>query len=305
MFPACFIPSVLAATLTLPLLVRSGDATVGSPCSTDNDRLDPASHKFLSDCDETTFCAGAVNGTCQPRKCRRDEFPFGFVDYTALPQLCQNGTYCPDEGSGCKPLLGVGGACQMDRDDQCAPPANWQDLASSQNFNGSLCLKSICMYANMTLGQPCILDGVTYIDVGPNGEQFSNTVTRHNCQTPQFFCDSGLSVCVPTKVLGSSCSSDQECQSLTCASNGMCSEPPETPAHVQAWQVVLTGLSVVTAMGATVVMLTLVHKRLRLQRYREIREYYEEQMSLRRSLAALHAAAADRCADVDAKQRYG
>lgn len=68
-------------------------------------------------------------------------------------------------------------------------------------------------------------------------------------------------------------------------------------------------------MVATVVMLTLVHKRLRLQRYREIREYYEEQMkcvflyfrsfcatiltlnSLRKSLAALHAAAADRYTD--------
>lgn len=73
-------------------------------------------------------------------------------------------------------------------------------------------------------------------------------------------------------------------------------------------------------MVATVVMLTLVHKRLRLQRYREIREYYEEQMkyvflyfrslcammlnvdSLRKSLAALHAAAADRY--TDEKHRY-
>lgn len=69
-------------------------------------------------------------------------------------------------------------------------------------------------YANMTLGQPCILDDVTYIDMGPNGEQFSNTVTRHNCQTPQFYCDASVKACVPTKTLGTSCITDQECQSV-------------------------------------------------------------------------------------------
>ncbi|KAI0349555.1 hypothetical protein OH77DRAFT_1507429 [Trametes cingulata] len=275
----------------------SSDTSEGLPCSTDNDRLDPASHKFLSDCGETTFCPGAVNATCQPRQCRRDEFPFGYTDFTALPPLCQNGTYCPDEGNGCKPLLAMGSPCQMDRDDQCGPPPNWSDLASNQNFNGSLCLKSTCRYANMTLGQPCVLDGVTYIDIGPNGEKFSNTVTRHNCKTPGFYCDSGVSACVPTKASGDPCGSDQECESFNCSSNGLCSDPPETPARVQAWQIVLTGLSVIAAMLSTVVMLTLVHKRLRLQRYREIREYYEEQMNLRRSLAALHAAAADRYVD--------
>ncbi len=44
-------------------------------------------------------------------------------------------------------------------------------------------------------------------------------------------------------------------------------------------------------MVATVIMLTLVHKRLRLQRYREIREYYEEQMKyVLRPLRSLCAA---------------
>ncbi|CDO69359.1 hypothetical protein BN946_scf184746.g40 [Trametes cinnabarina] len=175
----------------------------------------------------------------------------------------------------------------MDRDDQCAPPSNWADLASNQNFNGSLCLKSTCTYANVTLGQTCILDDVTYIDLGPDGEQFSNSVTRHNCKTPQFYCDAGLQVCIPTKSLGVSC---------------VCADPPETPRHVEVWQVVITTISILAAMCATVVVLTLVHKRLRLQRYRQIREYYEEQISLRKTLAALHAAAADRY--IDEKGHY-
>ncbi len=73
-------------------------------------------------------------------------------------------------------------------------------------------------------------------------------------------------------------------------------------------------------MCAIVVMLTLFHKRQRLKRYQEIREFYDEQVEyvllsvsltrrelmvrlcrLRRSLAALHAAAADR---YDEKGRY-
>lgn len=73
-------------------------------------------------------------------------------------------------------------------------------------------------------------------------------------------------------------------------------DPAGTPAPVKTWQVTLTGLSVITgeslsiyylfmanfrrdlAVVAIVVMLTLFHKRHRLQRSREIREYYEEQI---------------------------
>ncbi|TFK78224.1 hypothetical protein K466DRAFT_507635, partial [Polyporus arcularius HHB13444] len=265
-------------------------------CSTNHDRLDAITGKLYSDCDDTAFCSGSTNATCQPRVCRRDEFPFGFGNATAVPTLCKDGTYCPDEGSGCKALVGVGLPCQVDRDEQCAPPPNWQDIASSWNNNGSVCLKSICTYANMTLGQPCILDVTSYADGAHN-----STVARHNCQTPRFYCHSGFAVCVPTKALGLPCESNEECQSITCGSQGMCVDPPGTPIHVKAWHFVITGLSVIATMCAIVVMLTLFHKRQRLKRYQEIREFYDEQVELRRSLAALHAAAADR---YDEKGRY-
>lgn len=135
----------------LPHFVCAGNITQGGPCSTTDDRLDPASHKFLSDCDDTTFCSPtnsstSGSGTCQSRQCRRDEFPFGYVTGTHLPPLCSRGSFCPDEGSGCKGLLAPGQSCQLNRDDQCAPPPNWQALANNQNFNGSLCLKSTCMW---------------------------------------------------------------------------------------------------------------------------------------------------------------
>ncbi len=36
---------------------------------------------------------------------------------------------------------------------------------------------------------------------------------------------------------------------FNCAPNGVCADPPETPARVEAWQIVLTGLSVVIGMS--------------------------------------------------------
>jgi len=47
-------------------------------------------------------------------------------------------------------------------------------------------------------------------------------------------------------------------------------------------------------MAVTVSSLIVIHKRIRLRRYREIREYYEEQLSLRQSMFALHSAAAEK-----------
>lgn len=128
----------------LCVFAMAGTAQPGSTCSTANDRLDPSSHKFLSECTDQSFCSGIVNGTCVPRQCRRDEFPFGFGPEDAIPSQCPVGTFCPDEGSGCRPLIAVGGACQLNRDEQCAAPADWQDLSSTQNFNGSICLHSVC-----------------------------------------------------------------------------------------------------------------------------------------------------------------
>ncbi|KAJ7111925.1 hypothetical protein C8R44DRAFT_711519 [Mycena epipterygia] len=284
---------LLALALTIPTLVFA-DAG-GVHCSSNNNRLDPASKKFVSDCSDQTFCSGSdiSNATCVPRQCRRDEFPFGFADGAVLPPLCPRGMFCPDEGSGCRPLVTAGRPCELNRDEQCAPPPNWADLASTQNFNGSICLRSVCMHANVTLGEQCITDNTTYIDVGPNGQQVANTVSRDNCQSPRFYCDPAQLVCQRTLPVHSLCQADQECTSLNCA-EGTCTDPPETPVRIAPWQCALTATAIVGAMVATCMLLTLLHKQHRLHRSRELRDYYYQQISLRRSLIALHAAAADR-----------
>ena len=129
---------------SLVALVHSGTLPEGSSCSAANNRIDPLSHRFIDDCDDKTFCSGSVNGTCVPRRCRTDLFPFGYKDGDVLPPLCGPDSFCPDEGGGCMPLVQVGQPCQMNQDRQCGPPPNWQELAGDWNFNGSLCLGSIC-----------------------------------------------------------------------------------------------------------------------------------------------------------------
>ncbi|KDQ52677.1 hypothetical protein JAAARDRAFT_138239 [Jaapia argillacea MUCL 33604] len=255
-----------------------GTVTEGGSCSASDNHLEPASHKFLTDCDDKTFCSGTTNGTCVPRRCRADEFPYGFQPGDVLPSMCSQGSYCPDDGSQCVPLIAAGQPCEMNRDNQCAPGPDHIQLSSNQNFNGSICLQSTCMYANATLGQRCLLDNTTYIDQGPDGQQYANTVLRDDCHSPYLFCDEGSRQCFPAKVFGSPCLADRECLAYTCGTQDLCTDLPGTPIKVAPWQYAITVLCITAAMVAICVMLFLIHKRQRLRQYREIRDYYHEQL---------------------------
>lgn len=274
--------------LAFSTLAYSGSVPEGGSCSIDNYHVDSTTKKFITDCDDKTFCSGSVNGTCTLKKCRRDEFPFGYNLGDSLAPLCSPGSFCPDDGSGCQPLLDAGKKCDLNRDEQCKQPPNWDKLASYLNSNGSLCLESVCRYANATLGQRCILDNTTYIDPGPNGKQISRTIFRDNCRTPALFCDQTYLQCLPAKPLGFPCFRDQECLTFNCDEE-ICVEPPETPLRVNPWQTAVTTVCILLAMSATCTTLVLVHKRQKMVHYRELREYYHEQLSLRRDIISLHS----------------
>ncbi|KAH8826685.1 hypothetical protein DL96DRAFT_1608692 [Flagelloscypha sp. PMI_526] len=257
-----------ALTLTRLVLVSSysfilalaGAMGEGSPCNPTNDHLDPLSHKFLSDCTTRTFCSppSSPNGnwTCAPRLCRRDEYPFGYQFDAILPPMCAEGMFCPDQGSGCLQKLPLGSKCQMGRDEQCAG----EDVV--------LCLKETCVLA------------------------ISNIIVRDNCRAPSFFCDPTANTCVQSKPLGTECSHDVECQTRLCITN-RCIISPTDPVNVPAWQYTLTIACIISAMAATTVAITMVHRRHRYRNYIETRDYYFEQISLRRSIIAMHAAAVD------------
>lgn len=165
---------ILSSRLVLFLLSSSiqgaisGSVPEGGTCNLSNDRTDDSTHKFSSDCDDRTFCspntssgnsflfspirnvtppdiASNSSGICTKRLCRRDEYPFGYTPNEDIPPLCERNYYCPDRGNGCSQLLPVGYPCDMDRNYQCAAPKNWNSSTSSLNFNGSVCLKSVCM----------------------------------------------------------------------------------------------------------------------------------------------------------------
>lgn len=153
----------LVCLTTLASVIYAGSVPVGGVCAVANDKLDPSSHKFDSDCDDQTYCTSSVNsptqgkslntassdtqlsGICVKRKCRKDEFPFGYSTNEALPPLCEHGTACPDNGSACQPELQVGSTCEMDRDYQCSSYRDGLSLSSGLNYNGSVCLQSTCM----------------------------------------------------------------------------------------------------------------------------------------------------------------
>jgi len=145
------------------------------PCSPKSTRLNPSTHKLISECVETSFCwappGTPVNatglGVCIPRRCRRDEFPFGYGTYgggiggrskvkgsmvqvanapgVELPPLCANGSFCPDSGSGCQLQATVGDRCELARDEQCAPPPPDPEVAEKDNRATCLMMTCTCV----------------------------------------------------------------------------------------------------------------------------------------------------------------
>ncbi|KAJ7844737.1 hypothetical protein B0H14DRAFT_2511182 [Mycena olivaceomarginata] len=292
---------LLALSFITRLLVSADTTPLPTVRSSNNNYLDLASKKFISDCSDQAFCSGTdiATATCVPHQCRRDEFPFGFAPGEVLPQLCPAGSFCPDDGSACRALVLTGAACELNRDEQCAPPTSGS--TQNQNADRAICLRSECMYANATLGERCIADNTTYLDIGPEQRLVHMvTITRDNCQSPRFYCNPTTLLCEQTRPVGSLCQTDPECTSFNCNA-GTCANPPETLLRVSPWQCALAATAIVAAMlgictvqtaRPSVCCITYC-----LGQSRELRDYYHQQISLRRSIIALHVAAVGRYMD--------
>jgi hypothetical protein len=57
--------------------------------------------------------------TSKARKSKKDR-PKDLTTTMVLPPLCVSGSFCPDDGSGCRQQNTVGGSCELARDEQCA-----------------------------------------------------------------------------------------------------------------------------------------------------------------------------------------
>ncbi|CEH13190.1 hypothetical protein CBOM_01128 [Ceraceosorus bombacis] len=209
--------------VALPLLAtRPARATLTAgvqyplTCDPINTRLAPDTNQLVSDCGYVAWCDASSlvegRGTCRPNGCRRDTFPFGYGNGTTRddwPRMCPRGQFCPDEMARCLPQQAAGSACQLNRDDECAPPS-----AVSQG-SSSVCLRYTCHHKNITLGRECIHDNTLYTVYVSRRQDYGLIISRDNCQSG-LFCDAGSSRCLSQQPLGAACSSDKECLSLTC-----------------------------------------------------------------------------------------
>jgi len=261
-------------------------------CSQSNNKITRGNLELSTDCNATQFCD--TNGQCQPKGCRRDEFPFGYGKAQNLPTLCPKGQFCPDEGDACQTLLPVGSQCQLNRDDQCAPPDNWKDLAGTitQNFNGSVCLQTLCQFANVTVGNTCIVDNTAYNAYYSNGSDFIDVVSRSNCQK-DLYCDATANptVCVQKKNFGQPCGADKECTSGNCLQSLTCGMAPDAPKHFATWVYIVVAVAILGGMVGTLVALWFIHSRHRTANVEKRMQYWREQNAFRQNIMQMRETA--------------
>lgn len=113
--PMLSLPFFTLFLLSLYQTAHAGSVGKNGTCSIAHNRLQAGTFQFFSDCDAVTFCNS--DSICVLKTCRKDDFPFGYKqDSNSIPPKCEKGEFCPDEGSGCQPVLAVGSPCQLNRD---------------------------------------------------------------------------------------------------------------------------------------------------------------------------------------------
>jgi len=279
---------ILPLTLLLPLSFSHLAAAAGTgknangTCLQANNKLQVGTYQLTSDCADTHFCD--ASGTCKPKGCRHDEFPLGYAQGADLPPRCKQNQFCPDEGDQCQDLLPVGSTCQLNRDDECAPPPNAHELADKNlNHNGSVCINFQCMWANITLGQTCAVEQMPYIAYGADSSEFIYVVSRGNCRSG-LYCDAASKTCMQTKAFGDSCTADKECQSDNCLASLTCGDAPQAPKHFGIWVYIVVGLGILFGMVGTLVGLYFIHRRTREQEREKRTQYWREQNAFRQNI---------------------
>ena len=86
--------------------------------------------------------------TTTQRKSKKNR-PKDLTTTMALPALCIRGTFCPDDGSGCRQQKELGGSCELGRDEQCAHSGNLTGIGSTTSTtaiaDAPICLHLTCM----------------------------------------------------------------------------------------------------------------------------------------------------------------
>ncbi|PWN38406.1 uncharacterized protein FA14DRAFT_115984, partial [Meira miltonrushii] len=179
----------------------------GSVCNVSNSLLLTASNQLMTDCGYLAWC-DPTTSKCAARGCRREDYPFGFstVERSLWPPKCDEEQFCPDEGSLCMYKIALGGACQLNRDDECATSASVPNVR---------CLHNICTSVNATLNAACIHDNVVYTVFTPDNSSYGSIISRDNCMKG-LYCNSPTNICLQRKSTGTACAADKECMTDFC-----------------------------------------------------------------------------------------
>jgi hypothetical protein len=288
-----FLPLTLVFFSWTSTFVDAGAVTKGGNCSVANNRLQVGTYQFWSNCDTSTYCNSQTN-TCELKGCRRDQYPFGYPAGTKLPDLCPAGQFCPDEEDACQPQLPVHSPCQLNRDDQCQPPGIASLVDNSThglNTNGSVCLNGFCEYANVTVGQACVVENTPYIGYAGTDE-FIDIVSRGNCQVGTY-CDSQQKTCLQSKQLNVGCSADKECASYNCMVSGVCGRAAEAPNHFGIWVYIIVAVGIFGAIFGTLATLFIVHRKQRDTEREKRIQYWREQTAFRQNIMNMRQSARD------------
>jgi len=178
----------------------------------------------------------------------------------------------------------VGSICQLNRDDECAPPPNFQELAGPNNSNGSVCLNFQCYWANATLGNECVVENTPYIGYqAGTGAQFVNVVSRGNCVNG-LYCDAVSLKCLAQVDLGGTCTADKECASDNCTQQGICGPPADASKAVSPAIYAAVAVCIIGVMAGTLAGLYIMHRRHRFEEREKRAQYWREQEQFRQNI---------------------
>ncbi|EJD53791.1 hypothetical protein AURDEDRAFT_110538 [Auricularia subglabra TFB-10046 SS5] len=277
------VPHLMLSLFLFAVFSPSVDAKAqwGEKCETGNTKMQIGTFELSGDCTATMYCA--ANSTCAYKTCRRDEFPPHYPQGGPFPPLCPDGFVCPDEGNGCVPLQALGQACQLNRDDECAPPPNAKELDDfPNNVNGSVCINFKCMYADVAEGGTCEFENTPFIAYSDDDE-FPFVVSRGNCRKG-LYCDAPTKKCIRKKILGAACTADKECISNNCDLDRKCGIRPDEPAHFPMWIYIVVAVGIVGGITFTMIALYLVHRRGRDDEHEKRTQYWREQTAMRQNI---------------------
>jgi hypothetical protein len=145
------------------------------------------------------------------------------------------------------------------------------------------------MWANVTLGLPCMVENTAYISYGITDE-YIDIVSRDNCRVG-LYCDTTQKVCIQRKDVGAGCTADKECVSYNCGINGTCSRDVRDPNDLPVWVYIVVGVGIFGGMIGTLFGLFFLHGKQRETERDKRMQYWREQTAFRQNILQMRETA--------------